>query len=163
MEKRIRNTASFRLLGVLVPGVICGGLIPSLMLAIGPLADVFAVQRSYLFPIIMFIIAPVVLVIAGWASVAIARRGDDNNHLLLKSYFTGILAGLVAFALFSFGAAMNQYVPVLPPGMVNRLVFASGMTVAYLTNPVILGIVAIYSLFSLAGGLVAVRFLAKII
>jgi hypothetical protein len=161
MENGIRNAADFRFLGVLVPGLVCGALIPSLMFATGPLAGELGVRRADLFPVIMFAGAPALLAIAGWASVAIARRGGDNNRLLLKSYLTGFFAGLVAVALFSFGSGMNQYVPALPPGMVNRLVFASGMTVAYLTNPVILGIVAIYSLFSLAGGLVTVRFPAE--
>lgn len=145
-----------RIFPVLVPGIFAGCLIPAVLLLADPIAGATGRMRAELFPALLFTLVPLILFLAGGISARLAGPSCPERGRLEGAYLSGVLAGIIGVALFAFEAGMTQHHPFLAEGLIPRLGFAFGMLILYLTQPVFLALICLLSLFSLAGGFLAV-------
>jgi uncharacterized membrane protein len=107
-------------------------------------------MRATLFPVIAFIVTPILLLITGFVSERIRNREQDTKWTPWIPWTAGFLAMGTAFLLFRIVSSANQYVPHMAPGILPRQSYMTGDLVIYL--PVLLVICTLFAFFSLAGG-----------
>lgn len=146
-----------RISSILLPGILAGCLIPTVLLLVDPIAEATGRMRADIFPALLLTLVPLTLFLAGGISARLAGASCPKRGQLEGAYLTGVLSGVIAVALFAFEAGMAQYHPFLAEGLIPRLGFAFGMLILYLTQPVFLALIYLLSLFSLAGGSLAVH------
>jgi hypothetical protein len=139
---------------VIIPGFISGFLIWTVVLASDSYISAagHVELRSTVFSLVVLLFVPLFLITGGILSEIIWNRVGHSGWTPLVSYLAGFLGCSTAVVLTAITASVNQYVPYLDPGMIPRLSFVPGSVIVALLNPVSLSIIAIFSLFSLAGG-----------
>ncbi len=142
---------------LVLSGIFFGVLIPASLTLIGPVASFAGVMRAEISPAFLFFIIPGLFVAAGIVAIIFSPPERQYSNIAVRSCATGILTGIVAIAVFSFTTGLFQYHPFLAPGPVARLVFAFGMLVFYFIQPLIYVFILIFSMFSVAGGIIAAR------
>ncbi len=157
MNRSLIAAGRTRIFSILEPGIFAGCLIPAVLLLADPIAGATGRMRAEIFPALLFTLVPLILFLAGGISARLSRASCPERGQLERAYLSGVLGGVIAVALFAFQAGMTQYHPLLAEGLVPRLGFAFGMLILYLTQPVFLALICLLSLFSLAGGSLAVH------
>lgn len=139
---------------VIIPGFVSGILIWAVVFASDRYisATGHMEMRFTVFSLVVLLFVPLFLIAGGIVSEIIRNREGRTGWTPLISYLAGFLGGSTAVILTAVTASVDQYVPYLDPGMMPRLAFVSGSVMMYLLNPVSLSVIAIVSLFSLAGG-----------
>jgi hypothetical protein len=137
---------------IIIPGLSFGVIIWAAQFA----SDQYLISsglvgmRATLFPVMTFIVTPLLLLITGFVSEIIRNRGQDTKWTPWIPWTAGFLAMGTAFLLFRIVSSANQYVPHMAPGILPRLSYVTGDFVIYF--PVLLVISTLFAFFSLAGG-----------
>ena len=110
----------------------------------------FVGMRSTVFPIMAFIVTPLLLLITGIVSEIIRNRELDAEWAPSIPYKAGFLAMSLAFLLFRIVSSVNQFDPYMSPGILPRLAYVTGNLIMYF--PILLVISTLFAGFSFAGG-----------
>jgi hypothetical protein len=110
----------------------------------------FVGMRSTVFPIMAFMVTPLLLIITGIVSEIIRNREQNTGWTPWIPYKAGFLAMSLAFLLFRIVSSVNQYLPYMTPGFLPRLAYVTGNLIMYF--PILLVISTLFACFSFAGG-----------
>ena len=138
---------------IIIPGLLFGILYPVLFFSAMTCLEPFlppGIKGGFLFLVMVFIIAPVLLFIVGIASALVRSREDQAALNPWISYLAGFFGAAMAVFLIILGMYWNQYVPIMAPGLLPRLAFLAGMEIFCL--PVLLIISTVFAFFALGGG-----------
>jgi len=138
---------------IIIPGLLFGILYPALFFsAMRYLEPILppGMQGGFLFLVMVFLIAPALLFVAGIASAQVRSREDQAPLNPWISYLAGFLGAAMAVFLIILEMYWNQYVPTMASGSLPRLAFLAGMEIFCL--PVLLIISTVFAFFALAGG-----------
>lgn len=129
--------------GMIIWGVISGG--SYWLTAIGMEGG-----RSTLFMVTMLAAVPLMMIAVGAIAQMIFERGHPGIWNASVPYLAGFLAGLCCGFLDAVESGLTQYMPILEPGLIPRLVFTAGRVIIYM--PFVALLSAGFALFALAGG-----------
>jgi len=141
-----------KLRAIIIPGLSFGVIIWSAQFASDQclISSGFVGMRSTVFPIMAFIVTPLLLLITGIVSEIIRNRELDTGWAPSIPYKAGFLAMSLAFLLFRIVSSVNQYIPYMAPGILPRLAYVTGNLIMYF--PILLVISTLFACFSFAGG-----------
>jgi len=131
------------LFGIIIWGVISGG--STWLTATGMEGG-----RSTLFMVTMLTAVPLLMIAVGAVAQKIFARTYPAIWNASVPYLAGFLAGLCCGCLFAIESGLTQYLPLLEPGLIPRLVFTAGRVIVYL--PFVALLSAFFALFAVAGG-----------
>lgn len=131
------------LFGIVIWGVISGG--SHWLTAVG-----MEGWRSTLFMVTMLTAVPLLMIAVGALAYTIFERASPKIWNASVPYLAGFIAGICCGCLFAIESGLTQYLPILEPGLVPRLVFTAGRVIIYL--PFVALLSAIFALFALVGG-----------
>jgi len=137
---------------IIIPGLLFGFIIWATQFASDRVLIMTGIvsMRSTLFPIMAFVVTPLLLVVAGIVSEIIRNREPDTRWAPSIPYAAGFLGMSVAFLLFRIVSSANQHLPYMAPGILPRLAYVSGNLIMYF--PILLVISILFACFSFAGG-----------
>jgi hypothetical protein len=137
---------------IIIPGLLFGLVIWAAQFASDQILITagFVSMRSTLFPIMAFIVTPLLLVVAGIVSEIIWKQEQGTVWTLWIPYKAGFLGMSLAFFLFRVVSSVSQYLPYSDPGIVPRLAYMIGDFIIYF--PVLIVASTLFAFFSLAGG-----------
>ena len=137
---------------IIIPGLLFGFIIWAAQFASDQILirAGFVSVRSTLFPIMAFIVTPLLLVVAGIVSEIIRKKEQGSVWTLWIPYTAGFLGMSIAFLLFRIVSSANQYLPYMAPGILPRLSYMTGNIILYF--PVLIVVSTLFAFFSLAGG-----------
>jgi hypothetical protein len=146
---------------IIIPGLSFGLIIWAAQFASDQylISTGFVGLRSTVFPLMAFIVTPLLLLITGIVSEIIRNREQDTEWAPSIPYNAGFLAMGLAFLLFRIVSSFNQYLPYMAPGILPRLAYVTGNLIMYF--PILLVISIIFAGFSFAGGWAMHRILMR--
>ena len=106
--------------------------------------------RSTLFMATMLTAVPVLMIAVGAIAQKIFLRDHPGIWNASVPYLAGFVAGLGCGCLSAIESGLTQYLPILEPGLIPRLIFTAGRVVIYM--PFVALLSAFFALFALAGG-----------
>lgn len=137
---------------IIIPGILFGILYPALFLwAMGYLEPALpsGLKGGYLACTLLFLGAPVLLLMTGFVSENLILRKSRTGWVPFIPYCAGFLGVFLACNLMMTISSAHQYVPYMEPGLMPRLAFVTGYLIAIL--PGVLLVRALFPVFSLAG------------
>jgi hypothetical protein len=137
---------------IIIPALLFGFIIWAAQFASDQylISTGFVGMRSTVFPIMAFIVTPLLLAVAGIVSEIIWKKEQGTVWTLWIPYTAGFLGMSIAFLIFRIVSSANQYLPYMAPGILPRLAYVTGNIIIYF--PILLMVSAIFAFFSLAGG-----------